>query len=125
MNRPLVATYRLQFREGTDFAAAAELAPYLKQLGISHFYASPIFAASPGSTHGYDVVDYNRFEADLGGDEGYGRLSDAMTAEDIGIILDFVPNHMGVSAENGWWEDVLACGRESRYASTFDIAWDA
>ncbi|KAB0679264.1 malto-oligosyltrehalose synthase [Aureimonas leprariae] len=125
MNRPLVATYRLQFREGTDFASATELAPYLKKLGVSHFYASPIFAASPGSTHGYDVVDYNRFEADLGGDEGYGKLSDAMNAEDIGIILDFVPNHMGVSPENAWWEDVLAWGRESRYASTFDIAWDA
>ncbi|WP_152047261.1 malto-oligosyltrehalose synthase [Aureimonas psammosilenae] len=125
MSRPLVATYRLQFREGTDFASAAELAPYLKKLGISHFYASPIFAASPGSTHGYDVVDYNRFEADLGGDEGFGALSDAMNAADLGVILDFVPNHMGVSPENGWWEDVLAWGRESRYASTFDIAWDA
>ncbi len=125
MNRPLVATYRLQFREGTGFREAAALAPYLKQLGISHFYASPIFAASPGSTHGYDVVDYNRFEADLGGDEGFAALSDAMAAQDVGVILDFVPNHMGVSPENAWWEDVLAWGRESRHANTFDIAWDA
>ncbi|GGE20884.1 malto-oligosyltrehalose synthase [Aureimonas endophytica] len=125
MNRPLVATYRLQFREGTDFAAASELAPYLKKLGVSHFYASPIFAASPGSTHGYDVVDYNRFEADLGGDPGFTAMSDALTREDLGLILDFVPNHMGVSPENGWWEDVLAWGRESRHATTFDIAWDA
>ncbi|KQT47453.1 alpha-amylase [Aureimonas sp. Leaf454] len=125
MSRTLIATYRLQFREGTDFETARALAPYLQTLGVSHLYASPIFSASPGSTHGYDVVDYNRFEADLGGDDGFLRMSDALSGRDIGLLLDFVPNHMGVSPENAWWEDVLAWGRDSRHAHTFDIAWDA
>ncbi len=124
MSRPLIATYRLQFREGTGFSEAQDLVPYLKTLGASHLYASPVFSASPGSTHGYDVVDYNRFEADLGGDAGFARMSDALMAADLGLILDFVPNHMGVSQENAWWEDVLRWGRESRYAQTFDISWD-
>ena len=124
MSRPLIATYRLQFREGTGFSEAKDLVPYLKELGASHLYASPVFSASPGSTHGYDVVDYNRFEADLGGDAGFTAMSDALMAADLGLILDFVPNHMGVSQENAWWEDVLRWGRESRYAQTFDISWD-
>ncbi len=97
MSRPLVATYRLQFREGTGFRQAEGLIPYLRTLGVSHLYASPIFKASPGSTHGYDVVDYNHFEEDLGGDAGFTKLSDALGAADLGLILDFVPNHMGVS----------------------------
>ncbi|KTR07649.1 alpha-amylase [Aureimonas ureilytica] len=124
MSRPLIATYRLQFREGTGFSQAEGLVPYLKTLGASHLYASPVFAASPGSTHGYDVVDYNRFEEELGGDAGLGSLSDQLMKADLGLILDFVPNHMGVSQENRWWEDVLRWGRESRYAQTFDISWD-
>ncbi|MDP2358511.1 MAG: malto-oligosyltrehalose synthase [Beijerinckiaceae bacterium] len=125
MNRPLVATYRLQFREGTTFDTARDLVPYLQALGISHLYASPIFAASPESTHGYDVVDYNRFEEDLGGDSGFIAMSDALMAGGLGLILDFVPNHMGVSQRNAWWEDVLRWGSESRHAQTFDISWDA
>ena len=125
MSRTSIATYRLQFREGTTFETARDLAPYLKTLGVSHLYASPIFAASPGSTHGYDVVDYNRYETGLGDDAAFVAMSDALAARDIGLILDFVPNHMGVSPENAWWEDVLAWGRESRHATTFDIAWDA
>ncbi|MBB3950656.1 malto-oligosyltrehalose synthase [Aureimonas jatrophae] len=125
MSRPLVATYRLQFREGTGFAQAQDLVPYLGQLGASHLYASPIFAASAGSTHGYDVVDYNRFEPDLGGDGGFNQMSDALIRADLGLVLDFVPNHMGVSPRNSWWEDVLRWGRESWHAETFDISWDA
>ena len=120
-----VATYRLQFREGTTFETAADLAPYLKKLGISHLYASPIFSASPGSTHGYDVTDYNAFEADLGGDAGFLAMSDALAKHDLGLILDFVPNHMGVSPKNKWWEDVLRWGADSRYADVFDISWVA
>ncbi|WP_062227968.1 malto-oligosyltrehalose synthase [Aureimonas frigidaquae] len=123
--RPLCATYRLQFRNGVGFAEATALVPYLKALGVSHFYASPIFEASPGSTHGYDVVDYNRFEPELGGEEGFTALSDALRAAGIGLILDFVPNHMGVSPANRWWEDVLRWGEESRQADTFDISWEA
>ncbi|WP_182086916.1 malto-oligosyltrehalose synthase [Aureimonas sp. ME7] len=125
MSRPLVATYRLQFREGTGFGEARDLIPYMKTLGVSHLYASPIFSASPGSTHGYDVVDYNHFEEDLGGDKGFNGLSDALMAADLGLMLDFVPNHMGVSPENAWWEDVLRWGRDSHFAQTFDISWEA
>ncbi|MEF2070523.1 malto-oligosyltrehalose synthase [Consotaella aegiceratis] len=125
MKRRLVATYRLQFRDGTDFESGRQLAPYFKRLGVSHLYASPILAAAPGSTHGYDVVDYNRFEPSLGGEDGFGAMSEALTENGIGLILDFVPNHMGVSPENGWWEDVLTWGADSRYRDIFDIAWDA
>ena len=98
------------------FAVAAGLAPYLARLGVSHLYASPIFAASPGSTHGYDVTDYNALEENLGGIAGFTTMSDALSGADLGLILDFVPNHMGVSPVNHWWEDVLRWGRESRYA---------
>ncbi|NDV87335.1 malto-oligosyltrehalose synthase [Aurantimonas aggregata] len=125
MSRSLVATYRLQFREGTTFETAKDLAPYLGRLGVSHLYAAPIFAASPGSTHGYDVTDYNAFEEDLGGVAGFTAMSDALSSADLGLILDFVPNHMGVSPKNLWWEDVLRWGSESRYAQTFDISWEA
>jgi (1->4)-alpha-D-glucan 1-alpha-D-glucosylmutase len=125
MSRSLVATYRLQFREGTTFDTARELAPYLARLGVSHLYAAPIFAASPGSTHGYDVTDYNALEEDLGGVAGFTAMSDALSSADLGLILDFVPNHMGVSPRNLWWEDVLRWGAESRYAQTFDISWEA
>ncbi|EAU40312.1 putative maltooligosyl trehalose synthase protein [Fulvimarina pelagi HTCC2506] len=125
MTAPLVSTYRLQFREGTDFATARDLARYWKRLGISHLYASPIFAASQGSTHGYDVTDYNALEEDLGGIGGFTEMSNALSSADIGLILDFVPNHMGVSPHNHWWEDVLRWGEESRYAYTFDISWEA
>ncbi|MPZ46795.1 MAG: hypothetical protein GEV05_26110 [Betaproteobacteria bacterium] len=125
MSKQLVATYRLQFREGTDFEQAEDLVSYLQTLGVSHLYASPVFAAAPGSTHGYDVVDYNRFEEELGGDAGFNAMSDALRGHDLGLILDFVPNHMGVSPKNPWWEDVLRWGSESRYAQTFDISWEA
>lgn len=125
MSRSLVATYRLQFREGMDFETAAGLAPYLKKLGVSHLYAAPIFAAAEGSTHGYDVTDYNALDESLGGIAGFIRMSDALSSADLGLVLDFVPNHMGVSPANHWWEDVLRWGSESRYARTFDIAWEA
>ncbi|MBP0616434.1 malto-oligosyltrehalose synthase [Jiella mangrovi] len=125
MSRSLVATYRLQFREGMDFETAAGLAPYLKALGVSHLYAAPIFAAADGSTHGYDVTDYNSLDESLGGVGGFTRMSDALSSADLGLVLDFVPNHMGVSPANHWWEDVLRWGSESRYAPTFDIAWEA
>jgi maltooligosyltrehalose synthase len=92
VSKQLVATYRLQFREGTGFKQAEDLASYLRTLGVSHLYASPVFAAAPGSTHGYDVVDYNRFEEELGGEVGFNAMSDALMAHGLGLILDFVPN---------------------------------
>ncbi|HEX2256026.1 MAG TPA: malto-oligosyltrehalose synthase [Afifellaceae bacterium] len=119
------ATYRLQFRSGMDFDRAAALAPYLAELGISHLYASPIFYATPGSTHGYDVADFNAIEPEIGGPEGFDRLHEALQNNGIGLILDFVPNHMGASAHNPWWRSVLEWGRDSHYADHFDIDWQA
>jgi (1->4)-alpha-D-glucan 1-alpha-D-glucosylmutase len=118
------ATYRLQFREGFDFAAAADIAGYLARLGISHVYASPVFAARSGSSHGYDVTDFNELDASLGGRAGFERMVEALQRHGLGLILDFVPNHMAASVENPWWHDVLAHGEASAHADAFDIDWD-
>lgn len=121
-----LATYRLQLTKDFGFDHAAALAPYLKQLGITHLYASPFLKARPGSTHGYDIVDHDRLNPELGGEEGFARLNEALKANDLGLILDFVPNHMGVGhADNAWWLDVLEWGQRSPYAASFDIDWDA
>ena len=120
-----LATYRLQLTKDFGFDDAAALAPYLKQLGITHLYASPFLKARPGSTHGYDIVDHERLNPELGGEEGFARLSDALKRCDLGLILDFVPNHMGVGhADNAWWLDVLEWGPASPHAVSFDIDWD-
>jgi len=119
------ATYRLQFRNGMTFERAAQLAPYLARLGISHLYASPIFQAEPGSPHGYDVVDNRVIDASLGGDEGFERMVPAFRSVGIGIILDFVPNHMSASPHNPYWRDVLEWGEASDWAQLFDIDWSA
>lgn len=119
------ATYRLQFRNGMDFARAAGLVPYLHDLGISHLYASPLAQAVTGSTHGYDVTDHGRFDEALGGMAGFIALSDRLRENGLGLILDIVPNHMAASTENPWWRDVLKNGEASRYASHFDIDWSA
>lgn len=117
------ATYRLQFRDGMDFDRAVGIVPYLQRLGISHLYASPIFSATSGSTHGYDVTDHNQVDPVLGGREGLERLSAALGQAELGLILDIVPNHMAASVENPWWRDVLQWGELSRYARHFDIDW--
>ncbi|MBB4239083.1 malto-oligosyltrehalose synthase [Rhizobium esperanzae] len=117
------ATYRIQFRNGMTFDRACGLIPYLKRLGISHLYASPIFTAVIGSTHGYDVTDANEIDPALGGLAGFDRLTESLAAAGMGLILDIVPNHMAASPENGWWRDVLAFGRQSAYADHFDIDW--
>jgi (1->4)-alpha-D-glucan 1-alpha-D-glucosylmutase len=119
------ATYRLQLRNGFDFAAAQALLPYLARLGVSHLYLAPIWRAAPGSTHGYDVVDPNVIEPDLGGEAGFRALAEAAGASGLGIILDHVPNHMGIGAGNAWWWDVLANGQSSHFAGHFDIDWQA
>lgn len=118
-----VSTYRLQFRDGMDFDRAASLVPYLKRLGISHLYASPVFAATAGSTHGYDVTDANLIDPILGGRKGLERLSQALKAEGLGLILDIVPNHMAASLEDPWWRSVVTWGEASPYAHHFDIDW--
>ena len=119
------ASYRLQFRNGMTFDRAAELIPYLADLGVSHLYASPIFTAAPGSTHGYDVANHQELDPELGGEEGFRRLARALKDRGLGLLLDIVPNHMAVSTANPWWRDVLKQGRESRYARHFDIDWNA
>ncbi|MBU4272186.1 MAG: malto-oligosyltrehalose synthase [Planctomycetes bacterium] len=119
------AAYRLQFnRERMTFNDAAALVPYLHELGISHVYASPCMKAAAGSPHGYDVVDYGRLNAELGGAEGYSALAAVLHQHGMGLIQDIVPNHMGiVAAENAWWSNVLENGPGSPYAHYFDIDW--
>jgi (1->4)-alpha-D-glucan 1-alpha-D-glucosylmutase len=120
-----IATYRLQLTADFGFEAAAAIVPYLKALGITHLYASPFMKARKGSTHGYDIVDHARFNPELGGEDGFERLSQALRDSDIGLILDFVPNHVGVHfADNPWWLDVLEWGPASPHAVSFDIDWD-
>ncbi|HET7889838.1 MAG TPA: malto-oligosyltrehalose synthase, partial [Bradyrhizobium sp.] len=120
-----IATYRLQLTETFDFDAAAAIVPYLKALGISHVYASPFTKARKGSTHGYDVVNHTLINPELGGDEGFERLSETLKEHDLGLILDFVPNHVGVHyADNPWWLDVLEWGEASPHAVSFDIDWE-
>ena len=117
------ATYRLQFHAGFDFGAAIAILPYLQRLGVSHVYASPLLRARPGSTHGYDVTDCTQINPELGGMAGFERFSDALHAHGLGLLLDIVPNHMGVGADNAWWMDVLAHGQASAHARWFDIDW--
>ncbi len=118
------ATYRLQLRCGIDFDAAAAYLPHLADLKISHLYLSPIFTATQGSTHGYDVTDPGEIDPALGGRDGYERLSRAAQAAGIGLILDLVPNHTAFTLENPWLTDVLKTGRDSAFAPHFDIHWD-
>src|ERR1700759_3015903 len=120
-----LAPYRLQLTADFNFDKAAEIVPYLKALGISHVYASPFTTARKGSTHGYDVVDHTRLNPELGGEAGFERLSAALMRHDLGLILDFVPNHVGVHyADNPWWLDMLEWGPPSPHAPSFDIDWE-
>lgn len=119
-----VATYRLQFNASFRFADAMHLVPYLHALGITDLYASPIFQARQGSTHGYDVTDHTVLNPELGTAEDFAALTDALRRHDMGLILDVVPNHMGIVEEsNRWWQDVLENGPSSPYAKFFDIDW--
>ena len=124
MMRIPIATYRLQFHQNFRFDDARAIVDYLHDLGISDLYASPIFVARAGSTHGYDVVDHSRIDPVLGGEEGFAALSAAAQARGMGIVLDIVPNHMGIGeSSNQWWMDVLENGPSSIYANYFDIDW--
>jgi (1->4)-alpha-D-glucan 1-alpha-D-glucosylmutase len=126
MRRPeLTATYRLQLRREFPLAAARELVPYFHELGISHLYLSPLLAARPGSPHGYDVIDPARVNSQLGTEDDLRALAADVHQRGMGLILDIVPNHMAASEANPYWDDVLARGQASRYASWFDIDWDA
>jgi (1->4)-alpha-D-glucan 1-alpha-D-glucosylmutase len=124
MNRHMPqSTYRLQLHKDFAFDEASAIAPYLYELGISHAYSSPYLQASPGSTHGYDVVDHQRVNEELGGMDAHERFSKRLGENGLGQILDIVPNHMAVGSENRLWWDVLENGASSRYASFFDIDW--
>jgi (1->4)-alpha-D-glucan 1-alpha-D-glucosylmutase len=118
------ATARLQFHRDFPIDRGTELVPYLHGMGISHLYASPLLKARPGSTHGYDIVDHNQINPELGGEDALHRLVEALRRHGMGLILDIVPNHMGVGgSDNAWWLDVLEWGRASPYAEYFDIDW--
>lgn len=118
------ATYRLQLHKDFSFDDAVAVLPYLQRLGVSHLYCSPIWRARPGSLHGYDVVAHGEINPELGGREGFERFANAARERGLGLILDMVPNHMGVlGADNPWWTDVLENGQASAYARHFDIDW--
>lgn len=121
---PLRATYRLQLNQHFTFDHARATIPHLAELGVSHAYLSPILVARPGSTHGYDTVDHRRINPELGTLDDFRALVGDLRQRDMGVLLDFVPNHMGVGgATNDLWLDVLKHGEASRYAGWFDIDW--
>ena len=129
---PVLSTYRLQLRGrssgfGFTFADAENLLDYLDDLGVSHLYLSPIITAVGGSSHGYDVTDPTTVSPELGGPDGLARLAAAARARGMGLVVDIVPNHVGIDKpeQNAWWWDVLRHGRTSDYAAFFDIDWDS
>lgn len=123
MKRIPCATYRLQFNGDFTFQQAGEILDYLPELGISDVYASPLFEAGPQSTHGYDTCCFNKLNSGLGSDEDFEQFTKDLQERHLGLLLDFVPNHMSATLSNPWWRDVLENGRESPYASFFDIDW--
>jgi (1->4)-alpha-D-glucan 1-alpha-D-glucosylmutase len=118
-----VSTYRVQMHKDFTFAQAAGITGYLKKLGVGEFYSSPIFEARPGSVHGYDVTRHDRLNPEIGGDEGFEAFSAELQRQGIGLLLDIVPNHMGVGNDSIWWQDVLENGHASQYSEYFDIDW--
>jgi (1->4)-alpha-D-glucan 1-alpha-D-glucosylmutase len=124
LRRERHATYRLQLGSALGFDAVAALGPYLDALGVSDAYLSPCFRCGPGSSHGYDVTDHNAFNPEIGGAAAFDRMAAALAARSLGLILDVVPNHMGIAGDaNPWWLDVLENGQASPRAGFFDIDW--
>jgi (1->4)-alpha-D-glucan 1-alpha-D-glucosylmutase len=118
-----LATYRLQFHADFGFRDAISILDYLRDLGISHIYASPVLTSRRGSNHGYDVTDPSKIDPDLGGEEAFAELQAALDERGMGLLLDIVPNHMAASSENRSWMDVLEYGPDSSLAFYFDIDW--
>ena len=119
------ATYRLQFNQGFGFRDASALVPYLHALGISTCYASPLLQARSGSAHGYDITSHNKLNEEIGTEADFYELTQELRSHNMGLLLDVVPNHMGVGhGSNPWWQDILENGRASRFANFFDIDWD-
>jgi len=121
-NKPL-STYRIQFHNGFKLTQARELVSYLHDLGVSHLYSSPVLEARVGSMHGYDIINHERLNPEIGTEEDLRALVQELDSRGMSIVLDIVPNHMGVSTGTPWWRDVLQHGRASRYAEFFDIDW--
>ncbi len=123
--RNVSATYRLQFNDKFRFADAEALISYLHNLGVSHIYASPVFEARPGSQSGYDTCDFSRISPELGGEEAFNSLVEALHRHGMGMIVDFVPNHMSAHPQwNQWWRSVLANGPSSSVSEYFDVDWN-
>lgn len=118
------ATYRLQFTPAFGFSAAKEIVPYLHRLGISDIYASPIFQARKGSTHGYDIVDPTELNPELGTTAEFDALIEDVRRRGMGWIQDIVPNHMAYDGQNRMLMDVLENGPGSPYFEFFDIDWN-
>lgn len=118
-----IATYRLQLGPDRSLDAASGLVPYLASLGISHLYLSPIFEAVPGSTHGYDVTDPTRVRGELGGRPALERLRDVLDHHGLGLVLDIVPNHQAVHADNPLWWSLLRDGPDGPAGTVFDVDW--
>ncbi|MGZ8215640.1 MAG: malto-oligosyltrehalose synthase, partial [Methylosarcina sp.] len=119
-----VSTYRLQFNKQFNFVEAARFVPYFRQLGISHCYASPFLKARPDSKHGYDIVDHDTVNPEIGSQEDFERFIAELRKNGMGLVIDIVPNHVGIMGNNNaWWLDVLENGQASVYASFFDIDW--
>ncbi|NEK87783.1 malto-oligosyltrehalose synthase [Blastococcus saxobsidens] len=121
-----VATYRLQVHAGFPLQDAADVAGYLADLGVTHAYSSPLLRSAEGSNHGYDTVDHAHIDEARGGREGFDRFVGALHEHGLGLVLDLVPNHMGVDdpAAAPWWWDVLQHGQGSEHAAAFDIDWE-
>src|SRR5580765_2911214 len=117
------ATYRLQLNRDFPFSKAREIASYLRELGITDCYFSPIFKADPQSTHGYDICDFNQINPNIGGVEGFEQFVLHVRGLGMSLLLDFVPNHMSTDISNSWWFDVLEKGPASKQALWFDIDW--
>jgi (1->4)-alpha-D-glucan 1-alpha-D-glucosylmutase len=119
-------TYRLQVTADFPLDDAAAVTGYLADLGVTHAYSSPLLRSAKGSTHGYDTVDHAHIDEPRGGRPGFDRFVAALHEHGLGLVLDLVPNHMGVAdpAESAWWWDLLKHGRDSAHADAFDVDWD-
>jgi (1->4)-alpha-D-glucan 1-alpha-D-glucosylmutase len=125
MPRPISSCYRLQLHASFTFSDASNTATYLKELGVTHLYCSSYLQAAKGSMHGYDVVDPQKVNCEIGGEEEHSHFCDRLLALDMGQVLDIVPNHMAVGPDNRYWWDVLENGQSSRYAAWFDVDWNS
>ena len=117
------AFYRLQLHKDFTFQQAASILPYLSKIGISHCYLSPFLTARPGSTHGYDIIDHTTINPEIGSRQDFESFLAVLEQQGMALVLDIVPNHMGIGSDNQWWMDVLENGQASKYAQFFDINW--